>query len=291
MVQKIMSLDLAPLVSGEAPPCMVTLTCPGDWLAVAPSSEAFTAAFRRWQSAYRRKWGRSLSAIWKREFQRRGAPHLHLWTVPPVPSSRMQEFRDWCSASWTAALFYGRTTLPGERERHLSAGTGVDFAEGLRARDPKRLALYFLKESGIGGDKSYQNQAPREWGQAVGRFWGYVGIADATVSVQLAPEDAVRLWRILRKLRAAGAGTRVVRAQRVDQRGVVSYRSVSRRVRPPAAAGWVAVNNGADVAVQLAAWLGGQSSPHGPGAPGTGISDAAAAASRRLRGRDASSGR
>jgi hypothetical protein len=257
LVQKIASLDLAPLVTGESPPAMVTLTCPGDWRAVAPSSAAFVAAFRRWQSAYRRRWGRSLACIWKREFQRRGAPHLHLWTVPPVPSSRMQEFRDWCSASWTAALFYGVNAAPGERERHLRAGTGVDFAEGLRARDPKRLGIYFLKESGIGDDggKAYQNEAPAEWGSEVGRFWGVLGIADATETVQLDPNDAVRLWRILRRARQASSGNRTQRAMRVDRRGVVAFRRVNRRVRPPAAAGWVAVNDGAATAERLAGWL------------------------------------
>ena len=37
---------------------------------------------------------------------------------------------------------------------HRAAGTGVDYAEGARARDPKRLAIYFLKESLGGAGKS-----------------------------------------------------------------------------------------------------------------------------------------
>src|SRR2546422_5694079 len=36
---------------------------------------------------------------------------------------------------------------PGERARHLLAGTAVDVLNGLRACDPKRLATYFIKHS------------------------------------------------------------------------------------------------------------------------------------------------
>ncbi len=71
-------------MSSEALPAMITLTYPGDWLTVAPSADAvkrvhFKALAKRWQ----RNWGHPLRCVWKLEFQRRGAPHLHLFTVPP----------------------------------------------------------------------------------------------------------------------------------------------------------------------------------------------------------------
>ena len=55
-----------------------------------------------------------------------------------------------------------------ERERlaGLSAGVAVDMREGTRMRDPKRVAVYFLKHSAPGdgsGSKEYQHRVPDLW--------------------------------------------------------------------------------------------------------------------------------
>jgi hypothetical protein len=53
-------------------------------------------------------------------------------------------------------------TDPEERRKHLLAGTGVDYAEGVKLTDPRRMAVYFAKY-GTAGNKEYQHQVPREW--------------------------------------------------------------------------------------------------------------------------------
>ena len=39
----------------------------------------------------------------------------------------------------------GREWTPEQRARHLLAGTAIDILNGVRACDPKRLAIYFTK--------------------------------------------------------------------------------------------------------------------------------------------------
>ena len=262
MIAAICELDLAPIVGGESLPCMVTLTLPGDWLAITPDAATAAKKFDNFERAWRHKWGRGLVCIWKREFQGRGAPHWHIWTVPPVPTSRMREFKEWLSATWTRVLFgRGVVTHPdcncSEACRSLGAGTGVDFVKGLRARDPKRLAIYFLKESLGGEGKAYQNGAPKEWaGQSVGRFWGYRGIEKAVVTVEVDAGVDVQVLRTLRRWQRAQGVTREVRVLRgaAPTTGELRFRTVRRPARVIGSAGWVAVNSGADLAAQLGRW-------------------------------------
>lgn len=283
----IASLDLAPLVASESLPAMVTLTLPGDWLAVAPDARTIAKKFDAFTMAWRSKWG-PLVCIWKREFQRRAhaprtvagldsgkAPHYHLWTVPPLPQSEMAEFRSWLSLTWTRILFSDRTCgsmhardycpcLLGPEHvsggcscseycRSIAAGTGVDFVAGLRARDPNRLAEYFLKESGHSEAKAYQNDAPPEWeGQSIGRFWGVRGIEKTVSTVDVHPDDQYRIWRVLRKVRRARSmPTHEWMVDRVSASGTVRRRKVTRRNRVTGIAGWVAVNDGASVGAVL----------------------------------------
>lgn len=61
--------------------------------------------------------------------------------------------------------------------RHRLAGTAIDVRNGLKTRDPKRLAIYFIKHSSpnLHGDKEYQHIDPEAWrspGHGPGRFWG-----------------------------------------------------------------------------------------------------------------------
>jgi hypothetical protein len=48
-----------------------------------------------------------------------------------------------------------------ERGKHRARGTGVDYAEGARLTDPRRMAVYFAKY-GTAGRKKYQHHIPRE---------------------------------------------------------------------------------------------------------------------------------
>lgn len=264
LIRSILSLDLAPIVAADALPVMVTLTLPDRWLEVAPDAETAARKFANFRRAWSDRWG-APSWLWKREFQRRGAPHWHLWTVPP--SNDLREFQAWLSAAWTRALDIAD---PDERARSLNAGTNVSMADGMRARDPKRLAIYFLKESLGGEGKAYQNLPPAEWsGASVGRYWGVVGMDYALRSIDLDPNYAHLVWRVLRGIRRSRRVTRSVSVPRVNQTtGELTYRRMRRRVASRGSAGWVAVNDGPAVGAALARLLDSFESPPRPPTPG-----------------------
>jgi hypothetical protein len=225
MVETMASLDWGPVLEPDRPgwrPAMVTLTMPGgDWLALAPDGPAFKRIMGRFRRRWEREWG-SVHWVWKLEFQRRGAPHLHLYSA--CGSDR--GFREWVSLAWTCSVFglrakrrEGETWMQlVERVRgkygdqvgdHLEAGAGIDWAEGIRASDPKRLAVYFLKRAtghNLGADKEYQHYVPEAWREAEagpGRFWGYSGLDKCTQEVALHPGHFVALRRLLRRWAAA----------------------------------------------------------------------------------------
>jgi hypothetical protein len=291
---------------------MVTLTYPGDWQTVAPNGPTVKGHLDALRKRYWRAWGRyapcpdpggprhrkhaagrdcwhgeDLTAVWKLEFQRRGAPHFHLLLVPPhgtarIPDGRAradsrvgagQPFRQWLSENWADIVAHPD---PDERRRHLLAGTGVDYAEGLKAYDPKRVAVYFTKHGSFAA-KEYQHCVPEEWqepGQGPGRFWGYWKLERVTAAVEVTPEQAAQAARIARRWARAQGTTRQVsalrtqggqaRPQRADiigiagaqllQRGSPSRRrKVRRRVRRFGnGKGFISVNNGETFAVQLA---------------------------------------
>jgi hypothetical protein len=277
----VSQLDLAPMLE-QGSPAMITYTLPGDWLAVTPDAAAAARIWNRYRTMWADYFGTKPRCIWKREFQRRGAPHWHEWTVVPEyractvckgvygpvcagvghnDADRVESPQKEISALWTAAVFGELVELPVpmlctgsceegrglesvfngivcagcERVRNLAAGTRVDYSKGASARDPRRLATYFLKESGDVEGKSYQNRAPAEWaGQSVGRFWGIRGIERAIVKIDLDPRTGHAVWRVLRKLRES--------QRRADRR----------KIRVKSSAGFVLVHDGANVASQLA---------------------------------------
>lgn len=218
MKYRLATLDYAPLfVNGlgqETMPAMITLTYPGDWEKVAPSNRVVVrhveALRKRWDREYS-ELGFPLVGVWKREFQRRGAPHYHVLCVPPaVPG-----FREWLSVTWAeivGAAWCGRECWRArdgrpsvglaccERGRHVAAGTGIDYREGARATDPARLSTYFAKHGGYSA-KEYQNSGPALWvGRGgVGRFWGVWGLDVATEVVALDPAVALAVGRALRR--------------------------------------------------------------------------------------------
>jgi hypothetical protein len=259
-------------------PAMVTLTYPGEWQSVAPDAATCRGHVDKLKRRYLKAWGRPLVGVWKREFQRRGAPHYHILMVPPrgVVGRRKESFRDWLSRSWAEIVGH---TDPVERANHLVAGTGVDYAEGMRARDPKRLAVYFSKH-GVYSAKEYQNEAPGAWVAAgsVGRFWGVWGLEQGTQTVELLPDDALAVARTMRRWQRANgfrAETTVARRRvnvatgelrhsrecvegdNPDCAGLCWRRRTHVRVgsRMRGARGFVVVNDGAAFASALARYL------------------------------------
>lgn len=288
MTRRLAELDYTPLLRLGLRLPMTTLTYPGDWETVAPTGKAVKRHLDQFRKRFERAWGFAFVGIWKLEFQRRGAPHLHLWGPEPegtagelrrLTASRYRPavgdglpYRQWLSVVWADIVAHPD---PEERRRHLLAGTAVDYREGERMRDPRRLAVYFTKHGSFSA-KEYQHEVPELWqepGRGPGRFWGYWGLSPATAGVELDPVAAVWAGRILRRYARSQGVTqqRTVRrvrggvpipadrvmglagAQLVSASARVRYRTVRRRVtRLGTGRGFLCVTDGPGVASMLA---------------------------------------
>jgi RNA polymerase subunit RPABC4/transcription elongation factor Spt4 len=276
-------------------PAMVTLTYPGDWLTVVPDAETAMRHFQALCKRYWRAWGEPLRGPWKKEFQRRGAPHFHISTTPPMGFTEITgsggetvlvDFRRWLSHTWADIVDHPDRE---EYRKHLAAGTGVDYAQGLKLTDPRRMAVYFAKY-GSGGAKEYQHQVPKEWigGYLVcadcgrdydedrdecpdcgspeadlvepgtaGRFWGYRGLRRELAIRQLTPEIGIAAGRLLRRWYRAKRLTKRITVERVEQSTdrIHTRHTTARRRLLAHGRGFVCVNDGAAFASQLARYL------------------------------------
>ncbi len=285
MCRTFAELDYTPLVESGRVPAMVTLTYPGDWEVVAPDGASVKRHMVLWRKRFQREYGEPARYIWKLEFQRRGAPHIHLWMAPPISPGRSgRGFAQWLSETWTQVVDHPDAE---QKARHRLAGTAVDVRKGLKACDPKRLAIYFTKHSSpnLHGDKEYQHIVPELWrhpGRGPGRFWGVYGLKKAIAVVEV-PQDAyIAARRIVRRWSRSQAvygdsGSRFPTAvvprtavrlvPRVDREtGVVAHRRIRRRRtlcnRGGLAGGYALVNDGPAFASQLSAALTVKSARH-----------------------------
>lgn len=291
MILSLAQTDFSPLFESGWP-AMVTLTLPGCWLSVAPTGQAFKVLFDRFRKRFQRAWNETLRCVWKLEFQGRSprarctcttcadtddgrAPHLHLFMTPPSGYAATGEplpFTVWLSRTWAAVVNHPDHE---QRRRHELAGTAVDYREGLSARDPKRLAVYFSKHNGAGGGKEYQHNVPVAWtkpGAGPGRFWGVMGLEKSVSAVRLSKEDFLTVRRILRRWSRSQVfygehGTsirprlRSVRVQRTDTRtGAIRLRTSKKRValfsQGALVGGFATVIDGPRVAKALSMALG-----------------------------------
>jgi hypothetical protein len=264
MIKALASLDYTPMLTG-ARSAMVTLTYPGEWESVAPDGPTCYEQLKTLRRRFERHYKVKMLATWKREFQRRGAPHFHLFMVPPEPVNG-ESFRDWLARSWADVVGHAD---PVQRERHRMVGTAVDYSEGARATDPVRLAVYFSKHGSYSA-KDYQNDAPAPWlaaGVSVGRFWGVWGLPKATATVEVTPTEALAAARVTRRwARANGYSQprsvwRSSTAAAVDPlTGERPVRWRRRRVTRPVKrmrgdAGFVTINDAPAFVFQLAGYL------------------------------------
>jgi hypothetical protein len=271
-------LDYGPLVESGRVPAMVTLTYPGNWEVVAPDGASVKRHMVLWRKRFQREYGEPPRYIWKLEFQRRGAPHIHLWTAPPISPGRSGSgFAQWLSETWAQIVDHPD---PEQKARHRLAGTAIDVRNGLKACDPKRLAIYFTKHSSpnLHGDKEYQHIVPELWrrpGHGPGRFWGVYGLKKAVAVVEIAQDAYLAARRIVRRWSRSQAvygdsGRRfptavaprtairmVPRTHRAS--GVATHRRVRRRRaicdRGGLAGGYTLVNDGPAFASPLATAL------------------------------------
>lgn len=213
MVFRLATLDYSDFLSGVETPAMVTLTYPGKWEKVAPDGATvkkhLTSFFKRFERAFGLAW----QGVWKLEFQRRGAPHFHLFqTIPQVKAGFYRDssgrgrkmlgeglnFRAWLAITWADIV----SAKGDDYKNHVLAGTGIDYAEGARARNPRSLAQYFSKHGSYSA-KAYQNEVPELWresGKSVGRFWGYRGLKPLVRGITITADESIKMARILRAL-------------------------------------------------------------------------------------------
>jgi hypothetical protein len=281
MCRTLASLDYGPIVDHGALPAMVTLTYPGDWETVAADGATVKRHFDAFRKRFERWSGQSAAWVWKLEFQRRGAPHLHLWLA--VPDSDVTAFRSWLGAAWADIVAHPDSE---ERRRHALAGTAVDVLTGLRGSDPKRLAIYFTKHNSPNSlrDKEYQHVVPQSWrqrGRGPGRWWGVYGLGMCTITVEVGLDAYLTARRIVRRWSrsvaaygtvgdrfpsAVGPRTVRLRVARVDREtGRVRFRWTTRRRQLCQSGslngGFALVNDGTRFAQQLARAVG-TPSPH-----------------------------
>ncbi|MDO3333390.1 rolling circle replication-associated protein [Mycobacteroides abscessus] len=275
MCRVFAELDYTPLVESGRIPAMVTLTYPGDWETVAPDGAAVKRHMTLWRKRFRREYGEQVRYIWKMEFQRRGAPHVHLWMAPPNFTGKSGlSFADWLSKAWAGIVDHPDAE---QKSQHVLAGTGIDILAGLRAADPKRLSIYFTKHSSPNshGNKEYQHVVPPLWrqpGRGPGRFWGVYGLRKITATAEVAVDTYLASRRIIRRWSRSQAvygaigerfPTAVVprTAHRMVPRldvatGHTKYRRVRRRrmvcSQGGLAGGYALVNDGPSFASQLA---------------------------------------
>lgn len=266
LVRTLATVDWAPifLIPGTRPG-MVTLTYPGDWETVAPSADDAKTHLRRFHERLRRLYKRldlpDPPGLWKLEFQRRGAPHFHVYLACPVGKVRMAgemvTFATWVSHAWAAVVDHPDFD---ERRKHLSAGTGVDFAEGARCSDPKRLAVYFTRHNVKGSkSKEYQHRVPDAWCGA-GRWWGTWAVDRVEVEAPVTDRELVEAKRFLRGwIKSQGRTFPKQVTRGVSSNGVVRKRWVTRRYEVvslrQSRGGFVLVNDGPAAAAMLSTFL------------------------------------
>lgn len=169
LIQQCVKVDR----SKQAGALFVTLTYPSSWPADSSSWKRHLDSFwKRCQREYPH-----LSAIWKLEFQLRGAPHFHLlvYGQPFVPHA-------WIAEQWFEVVGSGD-------EAHRKAGTEVRRVESYR-----HAAYYASKYLS-------KIQTNGEGGAYVGRYWGVLGRRHIPVNCaerRLDPRSFVRLARVLR---------------------------------------------------------------------------------------------
>lgn len=218
MHQAFAQLDLSKILVPDRPPAIVTLTYPGEWEVVAPTGRAAKVHLATFRRLYLYAWGHSCAGFWKLEFQRRGAPHFHILMCPPQGKALRgtgagMPFRQWLSLVWAKVVNHPE---PEQYRRHVLAGTGVDFNEGLRCRDLERARAYFAKHGDYAG-KEYQHVVPVLWqapGAGPGRFWGYWTMERVPQAVEVSARRATWAARILRRLSRSRRATRQARVPR-----------------------------------------------------------------------------
>lgn len=254
MVRTIAELDMSTWGTEPGTFALITLTLPDKWAQITPTGKHFRALLRTMRERLRR--GPKITrAIWKLEFQERGAPHWHaLMKVPGMVGN--STFEDWLRSAWAEVV-----DAPGsiERKKHEAHGADVTLA-GTWCSTPRGVSVYFLKHSAKTTDgKEYQHTVPRQWraeGAGPGRFWGMWGLTRAVATVVVSREDFYATRRMMRGVqRGRDARMAIIRAHAQGSAGVNFPRLRRRSLADSAGGGWVLVNDGVTLAASVGRML------------------------------------
>lgn len=292
MVETLAGLDYSPMAEPGTTPGMVTLTYPGRWWECAPTGRDAKVHLEKFRRRFTRAYG-FWRGLWKMEFQRRGAPHFHLYLPVPALAPCCHRagrpcgagdcpgsFTTWLSRTWADVV---QAPDVDEYARHLLAGTGVDFAA--RMTDHRRIGVYFLKHgTKTADDKEYQHVVPARWqgdGDGPGRFWGYWGLSRTDVAVPVDAREFIVARRLLRRAyRARARSTAYRRAYRQGEKlGMTGAQLVRHAASAPyrtartlgaggrLAGGFLLVNDGVRLVQQVGYWLSVTKPARAPGSP------------------------
>ena len=156
---------------GYEPAGMITLTAPANWSEIyVCDADGVTLGggrvLKRHLDTFRKRLGRFLaryglgewSALWFLEFQRRGAPHIHLMLFGCALSpALLRALRSWCGPAWSSIV---GNPSKFEQEKHKRAGTRV---EKMKCKHFGYAVKY--------ATKTEQKEVPTYF-RDVGRFWG-----------------------------------------------------------------------------------------------------------------------
>lgn len=252
MVSRLLTLDYSPLFEDpNNDPVFITLTYPSEWESVVPDGSTFKKHIKELRARYLNDFREELIGLWKMEFQRRGAPHLHMLTSL---NYNPNDLREWLSWAWADIVNHPD---PIEKEKHEAAGTRVDAWPEFPRQKANLIAIYFSKHSSPNAKsaKDYQHNVPQLWKEAddVGRFWGYWGLEPAEVKTQISESDALFIKRTLRRWHRANSKSIKVRVPRKNiKTDRVTFRWVHRKPRRlTGTAGFMSVPDGVNMGEQL----------------------------------------
>lgn len=153
-------------------PTLVTLTYPSTW---PKSPRVWKKQLDNFRSRLVRRYGK-VPAVWRLEYQRRGAPHFHLLVFVEL---EMDDLIPFVSRSWYEVVGSGD-------ERHLAAGTRCE-----RVRSWRGAVSYAAKYLGEPERLQLDQEPP-------GRVWG-VWCKDLLliemVETEISLEDAYKIRR------------------------------------------------------------------------------------------------
>jgi hypothetical protein len=161
----------------------VTLTYPRDF---PKDAKVYKAHLREYRRRFEIRWGK-IQAVWRLEFQRRGAPHYHIFYLdcPFIP------VREWC-ALWSDVIHTNS-------ENHRKIGVDVKLVAD---RTAERLIAFYVGKyvAKVNGENEHGNT------RKCGRWWGRWNIIEKdSIETEITDRQAELLCNFALACRRGGA--------------------------------------------------------------------------------------